>query len=71
MLYYFFLHHVNFSTRQFLNKKSAILSVKKYNEIITLLSAINLKSRSLSLGKRPQDSIANSGRVAAVRFDMT
>jgi hypothetical protein len=40
-------------------------------KIITLLSAINLKRRSLSLGKRPQDSKENNGPVAAERFDIT
>ena len=40
-------------------------------EIITLLSAINLKRRSLSLGNRPQHSKENNGPVAAERFDRT
>jgi len=47
------------------NNKDVKHRKEKYNmnvlKFITLLSAINLKIRSLSFGKRPHDSIANNG----------
>ena len=57
-------HHVNNTDVLPPNNKDVKCRRQVENEcteVITLLCAINLKRRSLSFGKRAQDSISNNG----------